>query len=94
MSTGKEAKAAFKKASAWGAAVAVTNADAFLFTSEKIARTREHLPDDSAGQAFAVAADRGQITCGGDLSAYLRYQGLEVLLALALGQAGEPVPTG
>lgn len=94
MSTGKEAKAAFKKASAWGTAVAVASADAFLFTTEKIARTREHLPDDSAGQSFAVAADRGQITCGGDLSAYLRYQGLEVLLAMAMGTAGAPTHPG
>lgn len=94
MSTGKEAKAAFRKASQWGSAVAVTSADAFLFTSEKIARTREHLPDDSAGQAFALAADRGQITCGGDLSAYLRYQGLETLLAMAMGAAGPPAHPG
>ncbi|MFH1035257.1 MAG: phage tail tube protein [Pseudomonadota bacterium] len=94
MSTGKEAKAAVKKAAAWGTPQELASGDAILFTTEKINRTREHLPDDSAGQAFHSDAERGAITCGGDLSAYLRYQGLEVLLALALGQAGEPVPTG
>lgn len=94
MSTGKEAKAAFKKAAVWGAAVAAASGDGLLFISEKITRTREHLPDDSAGQAFACQADRGLITCGGDLSAHLRYQGLEVLLAMALGQAGAPAHPG
>lgn len=94
MSTGKEAKAAFKKAATWGAAMQLASAEALLFISEKLNRTREHLPDDSAGQAFHQDAERGAITCGGDLSAYLRYQGLEVLLALALGQAGEPAHSG
>lgn len=94
MSTGKEAKAAFKKAATWGTAMQLTSADALLFINEKLNRTREHLPDDSAGQAFHQDAERGAITCGGDLSAYLRYQGLETLLALALGQAGEPAHTG
>jgi len=94
MSTGKEVKAAFRKAITWGAPALATSADALLITSEKITRTREHLPDDSAGQAFVSGADRGLITCGGDLGAYLRYQGLEVLLALALGQAGAPEELG
>lgn len=90
MSTGKEAKAAFKKASAWGTAVAVADADALLITGESISRSREHLPDDSAGQDFHSQSDQGLITCGGDLSAYLRYEGLETLLAMALGTAGAP----
>ena len=94
MSSGKEAKAAFKKASTWGTAVAVADADALLFTSEKITRSREHLPDESAGQAFHADADQGLITCAGDLSAYLRYQTLEVLLAMAMGTAGSPAQQG
>ncbi len=94
MSTGKEVKAAFRQAATWGVPAVVGSNDALLITSEKITRTREHLPDDSAGQAFAAGADRGLITCGGDLGAYLRYQGLEVLLALALGQAGTPEELG
>jgi hypothetical protein len=94
MSTGKEAKAAFGKAAAWGTPTELASGEAILFTSEKINRTREHLPDDSAGQAFHGDAERGAVTCGGDLGAYLRYQGLEVLLALALGQAGQPSLAG
>lgn len=91
MSSGKEFKAAFKKAADWGVPVTVGASDALLLTSERITRSREHLPDDSAGQPFHAAADQGLITCGGDISAYLRYQGLETLLAMALGQAGVPV---
>lgn len=94
MSSGKEAKAAFKKAGTWGTAVAVADADALLFTSEKITRTREHLPDDSAGQAFHTGADQGLITCAGDISAYLRYQTLEMLMAMAMGTAGSPAQQG
>ena len=91
MSSGKEVKAAFKKAETWGTPVAVASTDAFLITSESISRSREHLPDDSAGQAFHSQSDQGLITCGGDVSAYLRYAGLEALLAMALGTAGAPV---
>ena len=90
MATGREAKAAFKKAATWGTAVAVSAEDLFLFTSEKITRSIENLPDDSAGRPFTADRDPGLVTCAGDLSAYLRYQGLEVLLAMAMGQAGTP----
>jgi len=90
MASGKEFKAAFKKAAAWGTPVAVASADALLLTSEKLVKSVEHLPDDSAGQAFHAQRDAGLITCSGDLSAYLRYQGLETLLAMAMGAAGEP----
>lgn len=94
MSFGKEIKAGFKKATLWGSAVALTAADLMLITSEGVSRSREHLPDDSAGQAFHYASDQGLITCGGNLGAYLRYQGLEVLLAMAMGAAGVPLEVG
>ncbi|MEW5911486.1 MAG: phage tail tube protein [Thermodesulfobacteriota bacterium] len=94
MSSGKEIKAAFKKASAWGTAAACASGDVLLITGEKINQSIEHLPDDSAGQAFHADRDRGLITCSGELSAYLRYQGLGVLLALALGAAGSPSAHG
>jgi hypothetical protein len=94
MSSTKEAKAAFKKAQVWGTPVLLGQADAIIMLKEKISRSREHLTDDSAGQPFHTAADQGLVTCGGDLTCYLRYQGLETLLALALGQAGEPSALG
>lgn len=94
MSSTKEAKAALKQATTWGVPALLTQNDALLFTKEKITRSREHLPDDSAGQAFHTAADQGLVTCGGDLTCYLRYQGLDTLVALALGTAGTPVLSG
>lgn len=94
MSSGKEIKAAFAKASAWGTAVACGSGDVLLITAENIAHSIEHLPDDSAGQDFQAASDQGLITCRGDLSAYLRYQGLGVFLAMALGTAGSPSAHG
>ncbi|MCF8033873.1 MAG: hypothetical protein K9K66_16930 [Desulfarculaceae bacterium] len=94
MSSGKEIRAAFAQAETWGTPVACAPGDAMLITSESITQSIEHLPDDSAGQSFHAASDQGLVTCGGDLGAYLRYQGLGVLLAMAMGQAGEPTPQG
>jgi hypothetical protein len=94
MASGKEVKAAFKKAPAWGTAVAVTDDDVLLIKSEKLVKSVQHLPDDSAGQAFHAQRDLGLITCAGDVTAYLRYQGLEALLAMALGTAGAPTLVG
>ncbi len=94
MSSGKEIKAAFAQAATWGTAVACASSDALLITSESITQSIEHLPDDSAGQDYHIASDQGLITCGGGLSAYLRYSGLGVLMAMALGSAGSPTPQG
>lgn len=94
MSQGIEAKAAFAKAAVWSTATAATAGDTILFLSESIKRSREFLPDDSAGRAFVADGDQGLVTVGGDLKAYLRYQGLERLLAMAMGIAGEPTPMG
>lgn len=94
MSSTKEAKAAFKRAQTWDTPVLLSQADAIIMLKEKISRSREHLADDSAGQPFHTAADQGLITCGGDLTCYLRYQGLEALMALGLGQAGTPEDLG
>jgi hypothetical protein len=94
MSSGKEIKAAFTKASTWGQAVACASGEALLITGESISQSIEHLPDDSAGQSFHTASDQGLVTCGGDLEAYLRYADLGRLLAMAMGIAGAPTPQG
>lgn len=94
MSTGREIIAAFKKATTWGAPAACAQNDVLLITSESVTRNREQLQDDSAGLAYVSASDQGLITCGGELEAYLRYQGLETLLAMVMGQAAEPVDNG
>lgn len=94
MSSGIEVKAAFAKASTWSTAVSAVAGDTILILGENVGRSREFLPDDSAGQAFSAGSDQGLITVGGDLNAYMRYQGLEVLLAMALGTAGTPTLAG
>lgn len=94
MSTGREIKAAFKKAATWGEAVACAQDDMILITSESISRSREQLLDDSAGHAFQSNSDQGFITCSGDINAYLRYTGLETLLAMVMGSAGTPSDNG
>lgn len=91
MSTGREIKAAFKKAAIWGTPVACTQSDMILITSESVSRSREQLLDDSAGHAFQSQSDQGFITCSGDINAYLRYSGLETMLAMVMGAAGSPV---
>ena len=94
MSSGKEIKAAFAQAATWGQAAACTDGDALYITNESVSQSIEHLPDDSAGQDFYTASDQGLITCGGAVGAYLRYQSLGVLLALALGSAEAPSAQG
>lgn len=94
MSSGNEIKAAFAKASTWGAPVACGNDDVLLITTEAITNSVEHLPDDSAGQAFHQASDQGLITTSGDVGAYLRYGGLGACLAMVMGSAGTPTSNG
>lgn len=88
--TGTEITAAVKKAAAWGTAVAVGASDGILLTRDAITKRRGVEVDESAGQAFAREADRGNIVVGGDLTAWARYDGLATLLALAMGTAGAP----
>lgn len=94
MSNGKEVKAAFAKAVAWGTAVACVGTDVVLITKESIPQSIEHLPDDLAGQYWPVEADQGLITCGGELAGYLRYEALGKLLAMAMGAASAPATLG
>ena len=94
MSTGKEIKAGFAKASTWATAVEIGQDDVLLITKENISWSREQLLDDSAGQQFHRVADQGLVTCKGKLEAYLRYEGLEVMLAMAMGSAANPVAKG
>jgi len=64
--------------------------DGILILSETFKGTREHLEDDSAGLAFIQRTDKGKLEAGGGLEAYMRYEGLDVALALIMGTAGAP----
>jgi len=88
--TGREILIGLKKAADWRTAVACGANDGILILSESFKQTIEHLDDDSAGLAFVQRTDKGKIAASGGLEAYMRYEGLDVLLALIMGTAGVP----
>lgn len=91
MPSGLEVKAAVKKAATWGTAVACGAGDGVLLTGDTLKRTIESLADDSLGLPFGEQRDQGEIKVEGALSAFLRYDGLDLLIALAMGEtSGAP----
>lgn len=90
-----ELRAAMRKAAAWGEAASCGAGDGLLIKSHTIKKKRADLADDSLGVYFQREADRGDLDVAGDLSCWLRYCGLDLPIALALGQsAGAPVQQG
>ena len=92
---GTETRAALALASAWGTAVACGAGHGLLVRPHSIRKTRALLLDDSLGQPYSAGADQGAVTADGTLPCYLRYGGLDLALALAMGStAGAPVQQG
>lgn len=81
---------AAKKATTWGTAVACGALNGFMSRPSGIKETSDVDLDDSLGTFFSADGTPGAIKCEGDLPAYLRYSGMELLLALAMGTAGVP----
>lgn len=93
--TGVEIKAALKKAAAWGTASACGVNDGILILPHSIKKERPNNVDDSLGLYYPKDSDPGEIKVEGDLPAYLRYDGLDLLIALAMGTTGgAPVQQG
>ena len=93
--TGTETRAAAVRGSTWGTAAACGAGDGILTQPPTLKKQREPLIDDSLGQAFQKQADQGQIKVEGDLPCYMRYDGLDLLIALAMGDTdGAPVQQG
>jgi len=88
--TGREILVGLKLAAEWRTAVACGANDGILILSESFKQTIEHIDDDSAGLAFIQRTDQGKIEASGGMEAYMRYEGLDVLLALIMGTAGVP----
>lgn len=88
--TGREILIGLKKAATWRTAVAGGANDGLLILSEGFKPIIEHLNDDSAGLPFIQRTDQGKIVTTGSMEAYMRYEGLDVLLALIMGTAGTP----
>ena len=89
--TGREIIAAAKKASTWRTAASLGSDDGILITGESLgAKAPTYLPDDSLGNADIFDMVRTSEKVAGSVTGYLRYEGWDVLMALALGTAGTP----
>lgn len=93
--SGVNVKAAVAKAATWGTAVACGADNGILINPHTLKRTRQALIDDSLGLYFPQNAVNAQVKCEGDIPSYLRYDGLDLLIALAMGTtAGAPTQQG
>lgn len=91
---GVEEKAAFKKASAWGTAVACGANNGILILPRSIKKSANVDVDNSLGNFYAKDGDLGPIAVEGVLPAYLRYDSLDALIAEFMGIAGAPTQQG
>jgi hypothetical protein len=92
---GTEIKAAFKKASAWGTAVACGANDGILLLPTSVKRSAEVSIDDSLGTFYSKDGTPGMINVGGDIPAYLRYDGqVLAMLAQLMGSNSAPAQQG
>ena len=91
---GVEVKGAFKKASSWNSAVAAGANDGILILPSSIKKDAPVDVDDSLGTYHSKDGLLGPIKVEGDMPMYLRYDGLDVLLAMFMGIAGSPTQQG
>ncbi|MCF6180061.1 MAG: phage tail tube protein [Geopsychrobacter sp.] len=88
---GTELKFGLKKAATWGTPVACSASDGLLLLPTGIKRDAGVDTDDSLGQFWAKDGTPGAVKVEGDIPSYLRYDGMDLLLALFMGIAGAPV---
>jgi hypothetical protein len=93
MGSGREIIAAVKKATTWDTAVACGALNGILILSEAIKGGPAYEPDESL-QAWPKLGDLGAKKYEGDVTAAMRYRGLELFMALAMGTAGAPAQQG
>jgi len=89
-----EAQGAMVKGSTWGTAASCGALSSFLFLDEGLRKRQATEIDQSVGVPFPIWAEKSNIAVDGDLRAYLRYEGLMLQLALAMGTAGAPTQQG
>lgn len=94
MPSGIDVKAAVKKAAAWGTPVACGANDGVLLIGDSLKKSTDSEVDDSLGLAYAEQRDQGQIVVEGGMPAFLRYDSLDVLIALAMGETQAPTQQG
>lgn len=92
---GIEKKIAVKKAATWGTAVACGAGDGVLYIPQGgIKKSAGFLLDDSAGLVYPKDGNLGGISAAGPLPFYLRYDSLDLLIAMFMGTAGAPTQQG
>lgn len=93
--TGMETQAAVAKAVTWDTAVTCGAGHGVLILPPTFKKERSLDLDDSLGAYYPEDAHQGGIKVEGELPCYLRYDGLDLLVALAMGAtAGAPAQQG
>ena len=93
MSDGKGflAKCGFNKSALWGTPYLCAAGDGVRYLSESFNDARELLEDDevrgSVQERFGIG---GRVMISGELEAYMRFEGLEFMIAQVFGTAGAP----
>jgi hypothetical protein len=88
---GRESIIGLKKAAVWGTAVAAAANSGFLIRGDfDLGMDRARQRDESVGLDWVETVDAGALTLEGSMPAWLRYEGLETVLALVMGTAGAP----
>lgn len=90
---GFDAIAAVAKAATWGTAVSVNSTNTGIkLLNENITTTVNHIDNDSLnGTSSRDESDRGAIGNTGDFNLYLKYDGLDMLLGMAMYRADTPI---
>lgn len=91
---GGEILSAIKKAGTWGTSVACGANNGIVILPTSIKRDAPIITDDSMGIPLSKNGIPGPIKVEGAIPAYLRYDGLDLLLAMYMGTAGAPSSLG
>jgi len=85
----------YKKASAWGTPVLLGAGNGAEFVSESLAPDAQLIPDEQiSGKSTKLQGDKGNEFHSGDIVLDHKYEGIETLIALAMGTAGVPTQVG
>lgn len=88
--SGQDAQAALKKAAAWGTALACGAGDGIYIKGHSLKFSQDIKTPSELGRSKPNAVARGAIRVPGDVPALLRYYGLDLFIALAMGASGTP----
>lgn len=93
--TGAEIKFGARKAAVWGTPVALGANTGFLITPSDYKKDQPFTVDDSLGLGWPTDGDLGEIKVDGNVKGYVRYDSLDLMIAMAMGahSVAHTVPT-